>query len=217
VTFTIDAPDVATVSAYQTRPTISPTAGACLYGWLTDQTTGQPLAGRTVSVLNSFIYHGQATSAALGATTNSSGTWMVCVSTSHVKARMLWQAFYSGESGIDQTQSAVLTLRVRPRLSTASSAHWNGRAYTITQGVTFTLKGASQPNMAGKTLTVQYKPYGGRWHPTIIHPLIHRDGSYAVKLTFSSPGRVYLRFAYTGSTTGPWLSTTSPARLFVVS
>jgi hypothetical protein len=68
--------------------------------------------------------------------------------------------------------------------------------------------------MAGKRLTVQYRSVGGKWHSTTIHALIRQDGRYAVKFHFQTTGTKALRFAYTGSTRGPWLSATAPGRLF---
>jgi hypothetical protein len=65
-------------------------------------------------------------------------------------------------------------------------------------------------------VTVQYRPAGGRWHSTTIRPVISSTGRYSVKLSFTTAGKVWLRFTYTGSLTGAWLSAVSPGRLFVV-
>ena len=84
--------------------------------------------------------------------------------------------------------------------------------------MSFTVKGQSTPNMAGKRLTVQTRAATATaWKSTTTAPLVASDGTYAAGFSFPSAGRFYLRLSYTGSTKGPWRSASSPKKLFVVS
>ena len=114
--------------------------------------------------------------------------------------------------------SGELTLFVQPSLTLAATATWTGSSYSIAHGGTFTVKGLSVPNMAGKRLTVQMRAATATtWKSTTIAPLVAADGTYAAGFSFPAAGRFYLRFSYTGSTKGPWRSAYSPNKLFVVS
>ena len=71
--------------------------------------------------------------------------------------------------------------------------------------------------MAGKKLTVQYKPFGGStWHSMSVQATIGTAGKYSVGIVATGPGKEYLRFAYKGSSAGQWLSAGSTPKLFVV-
>jgi hypothetical protein len=103
-------------------------------------------------------------------------------------------------------------------LSLAATATWTGGSYSVAHSVSFTVKGQSTPNMAGKRLTVQTRAATATaWKSTTTTPLVASDGTYAAGFSFLSAGRFYLRLSYTGSTKGPWRSTSSPKKLFVVS
>ena len=218
VTFTISAPDQTALSGYETASTISPGHGAWLYGYLTDQSTGLPLAGRLVTVVNKYRYKGNWRSASLRAVTNSSGVWEVWVTTSRVPTRLFWHASYTGETGIGSAYAGARTLYVRPKLTIGSSAQWTGYAFRVKPGASLTLQGSTEPNMLGVTLTVQYKRPGGRWHSRTTHPIVALPNSrYRTRLSMPGTGRYYLRVTRTGSGTGQWLSAKSAARLLIIS
>ena len=103
------------------------------------------------------------------------------------------------------------TLFVRPGLTLASVSH------TVTHGVPFTVTGASTPNMAGRTLTVQRRaPGSATWQSTGVTALVAANGTYSAALSLPSVGKTYLRFSYQGSMTGQWRSGYSPKTLFTV-
>jgi hypothetical protein len=150
--------------------------------------------------------------------TDTAGNWSVPVTTADAPTRLVWRAIYGGEAGIAPSGSAELTLFVQPSLTLAATATWTGSSYSVAHGVTFTVKGQSTPNMAGKRLTVQTRvATATAWKATTTAPLVTAGGTYAAGFSFPSAGRFYLRFSYTGSTKGPWRSASSPMKLFVVS
>jgi kumamolisin len=210
--------DRTTLTGAESATVITPAAGATLHGTLTDQTTGHPLAGRAITVVNTYSYMGEIQRADLSAVTDAAGNWSVHVTTAEAPTRMVWRAFYTGDAGISPSGSGELTLFVQPSLTIAATAAWTGSAYSIVHGVTFTVKGQSTPNMAGKRLTVQTRAATATaWKATTATPLVAADGTYAAGYAFPAAGRFYLRFSYAGSTKGPWRSAYSPKKLFVVS
>jgi hypothetical protein len=197
---------------------ITAAAGTTLHGTLTDQTTGLPLAGRTITIVNTYSYMGEVQTADLSAVTNAAGNWSVSVTTADAPTRLVWRAFYGGDAGIAPSGSGELTLFVQPSLTLAATATWTGSSYSVAHGVTFTVKGQSAPNMAGKRVTVQMRAATATaWKSTTTALLVASDGTYAAGFSFPSAGRFYLRVSYTGSANGPWRSASSPKKLFVVS
>jgi len=210
--------DRTTLTGAESATVITPAAGTTLHGTLTDQTTGHPLAGRSITIVNTYSYMGDVQSANLSDVTDSAGNWSVPVTTADAPTRMVWRAFYAGDAGIAPSGSGELTLFVQPSLTLAATATWTGSSYSIAHGLTFTVKGQSTPNMAGKRVTVQMRAATATtWKSTTTAPLVAADGSYAGVFSFPAAGRFYLRFSYTGSTKGPWRSAYSPQKLFVVS
>jgi hypothetical protein len=150
--------------------------------------------------------------------TDAAGNWSLPVTTADAPTRLVWRAIYTGAAGIAPSGSGELTLFVQPSLSLAATATWTGGSYSVAHSVSFTVKGQSTPNMAGKRLTVQTRAATATaWKSTTTTPLVASDGTYAAGFSFLSAGRFYLRLSYTGSTKGPWRSTSSPKKLFVVS
>ena len=210
--------DRTTLTGAESATVITPAAGTTLHGTLTDQTTGHPLAGRSITIVNTYSYMGDVQSANLSDVTDSAGNWSVPVTTADAPTRMVWRAFYAGDAGIAPSGSGELTLFVQPSLTLAATATWTGSSYSIAHGLRFTVKGQSTPNMAGKRVTVQMRAATATtWKSTTTAPLVAADGSYAGVFSFPAAGRFYLRFSYTGSTKGPWRSAYSPQKLFVVS
>jgi kumamolisin len=210
--------DQTTLSGAESATVITPAAGTTLHGTLTDQTTRLPLAGRTITIVNTYSYMGEVQTADLSAVTDAAGNWSVSVTTADAPTRLVWRAFYSGDAGIAPSGSGELTLFVQPSLTLAATATWTGSSYSVAHGVTFTVKGQSAPNMAGKRVTVQMRAATATaWKSTTTAPLVASDGTYAAGFSFPSAGRFYLRLSYTGSTNGPWRSASSPKKLFVVS
>jgi len=210
--------DRTTLTGAESATVITPAAGTTLHGTLTDQTTGHPLAGRSITIVNTYSYMGDVQSVNLSAVTDTAGNWSVPVTIADAPTRMVWRAFYAGDAGIAPSGSGELTLFVQPSLTLAATATWTGGSYSIAHGLTFTVKGQSTPNMAGKRVTVQMRAaIATTWKSTTTAPLVAADGSYAGGFSFPAAGRFYLRFSYTGSTKGPWRSAYSPQKLFVVS
>ena len=89
---------------------ITPAAGTTFHGTLTDKTTGHPLAGRTITIVNTYSYMGEVQSSDLSAVTDSAGNWSVPVTIADAPTRMVWRAFYSGDAGISPSGSGELTL-----------------------------------------------------------------------------------------------------------
>jgi kumamolisin len=210
--------DQTTLSGAESATVITAAAGTTLHGMLTDQATGLPLAGRTITIVNSYSYLGEVQRADLSAVTNAAGNWSVPVTTADAPTRLVWRALYTGDAGTAASGSGELTLFVQPSLTLAATATWTGGSYSVGHGATFTVKGQSTPNMAGKRLTVQMRAATATsWKATAATPLVAADGTYTAGFSFPSAGRFYLRFSYTGSTKGPWRSASSPKKLFVVS
>jgi hypothetical protein len=108
-------------------------------------------------------------------------------------------------------------LTVQPTLTTGSSLIWSGTRYTVKHGTSISIGGRSTPAMAGALLTVQVKANGGTtWKAFGKTVTVAADGTYSVSISFPKAVKQSLRFSYAGSTTRPWLSATSPGRLFVV-
>ena len=210
--------DQTTLTGAESATVITPAAGTTLHGSLTDQTTGLPLAGRKITIVNTYSYMGEARSADLSAVTDKAGNWSLPVTTADAPTRMVWRALYTGDAGIAPSGSGERTLFVQPSLTLAATATLTGGSYSIAHGVSFTVKGQSTPNMAGKRLTVQTRAATATaWKSTTTAALVASDGRYAAGFSFPSAGRFYLRLSYTGSTKGPWRSASSPKKLFVVS
>lgn len=210
--------DSTQLSATSSSTTITPRTAVTLSGTLIDTTTPtQLMSGRLVTVSGTYSVAGQVHNVTKSATTDQIGNWSVSVTTADVGARLTWQAAYAGDNGFHASQSPTHVLMVKPTLTTISNLPWNGAQYTTRHGTVATLSGASSPAMAGATLKVQTRLTGTtRWVSSGITVTVAANGTYSTPITFSTAVKEYIRFSYTGSQTGPWLSTNSPARLFVV-
>ena len=209
--------DATSLTATESASTVSSTAPVSIKGTLQDTTAGQPLASRPVILWGSYSLGGHDHVITRRVTTDPLGRWTVPVTTALVKAKLQWHVAYTGEQGIRPAYTNWQTLHVTPTLTTASTAHWNGHAYTLQHQHGFKLSGVATPIMAGKKLTVQYRPFGGStWHSMSVQATIGTAGKYSVGIVATGPGKEYLRFFYKGSSAGQWLSAGSAAKLFVV-
>jgi kumamolisin len=201
----------------ESSTTITPTAPVKLSGSLHDTTTPTHfMSGRTVSVTGSYTVAGQVHTITRTAMTDAGGNWSLVLTTADVGARLTWHATYAGDPGYRASQSPTGVLMVQPTLTTASDLPWNGTQYTTQHGTTATVSGVSTPAMAGATLKLQTRAKGTtRWTTTTITATADATGSYSTTITLPSAVKEYIRFTYTGSSSGPWVSTKSPARLFV--
>jgi subtilase family serine protease len=211
-------PDQTSLTASESAAVITPSAGATLHGTLTDQTTNQPLAGRTVRIVDTYSFMGQLQHGDLTAVTNAQGQWSVPVTTDDAPSRTVWRAVYGGDPGISAAGSPQLVLSVQPALTLSASATKTGSSYSVAHGVTFTLRGQSTPNLSGARVIVQILPSGSStWTSTGTSVAVAADGSYSTPFSFASAGKFSLRFTYAGSSNGPWRTAHSPKALFVVS
>jgi len=131
--------------------------------------------------------------------------------------RMIGQSF-PGEEGINAARSPYRSLGVLPKLTTTSSLRFRSGHYTVRHNTQFKLGGVSKPALRGKRVSIQYRIAGTRrWHATSIAATVGKSGAYSHgRLYFSKPTRVYLRWHYAGSRSGPWLSANSLGKLFVI-
>ena len=210
--------DQTSLTASESASVITPAAGATLHGTLTDQTTGLPLAGRTVRIADTDSYMGSLQHGDLTAVTNAQGQWSVAVTTADAPSRTVWRAVYGGESGIAPAGSPQLVLAVQPSLTLSATATKTGSSYSVAHGVSFHLRGQSTPNLSGARVIVQMLPAGSStWTSTGTSAVVAADGSYSTSFSFPSAGTFSLRFTYTGASNGPWRTAHSPKVLFVVS
>jgi subtilase family serine protease len=211
------AADATQLSGIQSSTTITPTAPVTLSGTLNDTTAPTTLmSGRTITITGTYTVAGQLHTVTRSTTTTAVGNWSLAVTTADVGARMTWHAAYAGDPGFAASQSPTQILMVKPTLTTASNLPWNGTQYTTQHGTTATLTGVSTPAMTGAILKLQTRLKGTTtWTTTSITATVTANGSYSTTITFTSPIKEYIRFSFTGSNTGPWLTTKSPARLFV--
>ena len=210
--------DAVTLTAASSSTKVAPGSAVTLSGTLTDATTASALPGRMVTVTGTYTANGKTVHVTKTAATDPTGTWATAVTTALVGARFTWKAGYAGETGIAAAQSPVHVLTVQPTLTTGSSLIWNGTQYSVKHGKMISIGGKANPGMAGATLIVQGKLKSGTtWKAFGKKATVAADGTYSVSISFPKAVKQSLRFSYAGSTTRPWLSATSPGRLFVVS
>jgi kumamolisin len=211
-------PDQTSLTASESVTVITPVVRATLHGTLTDLTTGLPLAGRAVRIVDTYSYMGSLQHGDLTAVTNAQGQWSVPVTTADAPSRTVWRAVYGGDPGIAPAGSTQLVLSVQPALTLSATATKTGSSYSVAHGVTFTLRGQGTPNLSGMRVIVQILPTGSStWTSTGTSTTVAADGSYSTPFSFASAGKFSLRFTYTGSSSGPWRTAHSPKALFVVS
>jgi len=210
--------DHTSLTSVQSRNTITPGRPASLHGVLMDTTTGLPLAHRRIAVQGFFVYNGRFRVVQVLVNTAGDGSFSATASTGDVLSRMQWFAAFPGEEGIDAALSPYRTLRVLPKLTTTSSLRFRSGHYTVRHNTEFKLSGVSKPALRGRRVSVQYRLAGTRrWHTTSIFATVGKSGAYSRgRLYFAKPTRVYLRWHYAGSKTGPWLSANSLGKLFVI-
>jgi kumamolisin len=210
--------DNTSLTSVQSRNAITPGRSASLHGVLMDTTTGLPLAHRRITVQGFFVYNGRFQVVQALVSTANDGSFTATVSTGNVLSRMQWFAAFPGEEGINAALSPYRILRVLPTLTTTSSLRFRNGHYTVRHNTGFKLSGVSKPALRGRRVFIQYRVAGTRrWHATTIFATVGKSGAYSRgRLFFARPTRVYLRWHYAGSKSGPWLSATSSGKLFVI-
>jgi kumamolisin len=210
--------DNTSLTSVQSRNAITPGRSASLHGVLMDTTTGLPLAHRRITVQGFFVYNGRFQIVQALVSTANDGSFTATVSTGNVFSRMQWFAAFPGEEGINAALSPYRILRVLPTLTTTSSLRFRNGHYTVRHNTGFKLSGVSKPALRGRRVFIQYRVAGTRrWHATTIFATVGKSGAYSRgRLFFARPTRVYLRWHYAGSKSGPWLSATSSGKLFVI-
>jgi hypothetical protein len=205
------------LTASQTSSTISTGSGSGLIGFLTDTTSGQPLGDRRLVLEGLYFSGGNPVFIHRNLVTNSGGAWETIITTKSVRSRFQWFVAFPGDEGVNAALSTLHTVHVLPKLTVKANLRFRRGRYTLRHGTGFTLSGISAPVLSGKRVFVQYRVSGTRrWHTTTLRARVSSSGRYSIKLRFSKPTRTYLRWHYTGSSSGPWLSANSHSKLFVV-
>jgi pro-kumamolisin-like protein/subtilase family protein len=180
-------------------------------GVLTDTTAGAPIAGRVVWL---ELVDGLG-ARSWGAVTDASGQWLVSPSGAF-RRKATWQAVYAGEAGMAAAESTPHVVYVVPRLALSTALRWVSGHYVVRHGTAFTTRGTTKPNMSGAIVVLQWRPASSsRWR-TAGSAQVGPGGSVAVRGSWTVPGRYYMRWRYSGGTGKPWMTASSPAKLFVV-
>jgi kumamolisin len=175
--------------------------------------TGTPLVGQVVWL---EVDYGRGGGQAWRDVTDSAGRWSVTVGRG-LSERLRWVAFYLGGEGYLPAKSASHLVYVHPKIGFSSSARRVNGHYVIRHNVFFDVFGTSHPNMAGQSVYLEWRSASSsRWN---LGAYLHFDatGRAGVNGQFRGPGRYYMRWRYSGSTSKPWLSGSSASKLFVVS
>lgn len=209
--------DTAALSGGEARTTISPGRGTTLSGVLRDQTAGILLIDRRVIVNGFFAYNGHTYTFQKFAVTDGNGRWSVNATTNDIGARMIWQAVYPGEESYTSAISPAHYLYVTPKLALGANTTHSRRlhAYIIYRTRKFNVLGASNPNLRGFHVTLQYRT-GRRWRSRTTHPTVGRKGSWSSRIHVDVGTTIWLRWAYKGSKSGEYLSAKSPAVKFII-
>jgi hypothetical protein len=210
--------DTTTLTAGSSRKSITPRKVAVLSGTLTDTTTGLPLGDRPIAIEGVFAYAGHIHLWNRHLLTDANGDWSVNASTKTIASRMLWQVAYPGAEGITSALTRIHTLYVVPKLGmTTPLRRSRDHTYHVAHNTNFTLRGSSNPNLRGFKVTLQFKVRGTRrWRSTGLQARVGRRGSWAMRLRDSKAQRVSLRWHFTGSVRGEYLSANSNSLPFTI-
>jgi hypothetical protein len=204
-------PTVLTASP-TTNKTITYGRSLTFAGVLKDKTTGLPVQGAVVWLEADYARGG---GQAWRAVTDATGHWSTTASRA-LREKLSWRAYYLGGEGFLPVGSSTHLIYVHPGLHASSSAGRVSGHYVVRHGVLFYYYGSSGPNMSGQTVYLEWRSASSsRW---TLGAFVHFDANSrtAVRGSFRSAGRYYMRWRYSGSTAKPWLSATSPPQLFVV-
>jgi hypothetical protein len=139
------------------------------------------------------------------ARTDSSGLWSVTLSKA-LRRNLSWSVNFPGSDTETPDKAAGHAIHVIPHLGSAVSAS------NVQRGTAFTFHGASTPNMHGVKVQLQYRRSSAVAWKTLKLVAVLKNGTYAARITVSSPGPVFLRWRYAGGTSKPWMSAISPVR-----
>ncbi|MDX6548983.1 MAG: hypothetical protein QOG33_2533, partial [Gaiellales bacterium] len=123
-----------------------------------------------------------------------------------LRRNLTWSVNFPGSDTESPDSANGHAIHVIPHLSAAASVT------SVRRGVAFTFHGASLPNMRGAKLQLQVRRSTGVAWRTLTLVGVARNGTYAVRITVSSPGPLFLRWRYAGGFTRPWMSAVSRAR-----
>jgi hypothetical protein len=154
---------------------------ASLHGRLTDEQTGEPIAGAPVNLIgrragaSSDQAAGSATSDAAGATSFTRAP----------TATTAYRASFPGSATHGTADSSRVTVRVRTRVAARKSAS------TIRYGQTITVTGTVSPNHAGQRVLLQ-RLVSGAWK-TAATATLTRGSGYTVRAKPPTKGRLLYR------------------------
>ncbi|MDT4941921.1 MAG: hypothetical protein QOJ34_2010 [Pseudonocardiales bacterium] len=139
------------------------------------------------------------------ARTDVGGSWSVKLSKA-LRRNLSWSVNFPGSDTQAPDKAAGPAIHVIPHLGSAVSAS------NVHRGTAFTFHGTSTPNMHGVRLQLQYRRSSAAIWRSLKLVAVLKNGTYAVRITVSSPGPVFLRWRYAGGTSKPWMSAISPIR-----
>ena len=104
-----------------------------------------------------------------------------------------------------------------PKLALGANTTHSRRlpAYIIYRTRNFIVLGASNPNLRGFHVTLQYRT-GRRWRSRTTHPTVGRKGTWYSRIHIDTGTKIWLRWAYKGSVRGEYLSAKSAGVKFVI-
>ena len=139
------------------------------------------------------------------ARTDVNGVWSLTLA-KQLRRNLSWSVNFPGSDTQSPAKASGHAIHVIPHLGSAASATSVGR------GVPFTFHGASAPNMNGVAVQLQERRSTGAAWRTLRLIAVAKNGTYAVRVTVTSPGPLFLRWKYAGGLTRPWMPAVSPAR-----
>jgi len=189
---TITAPLAARTIHYGSQVTFS--------GTLLDQASA-PIADRRVYIelhegARIYIYQAQ---------TDANGVWQIALA-SALQRNLSWRAIFTGSDTELGQKVAGHAVYVIPRLRSRSSVS------SALRGARFAFRGASDPRMHHAVMRLQARRSTHRSWKTIALVTVPGSGRFARSVSFAEAGNIYLRWAYLGGKTHPWMSSTSPTR-----
>jgi subtilase family serine protease len=197
------APDTTqiTISTPATAKTIVYGNAVTFSGTLMNTTAAAPIPNRRVYLelkMGGFLY-------VYTARTDSAGNWSVKLSKA-LRRNLSWSVNFPGSDTQQPDKDAGPAIHVIPHLGSAVSAS------NVHRGTAFTFHGTSTPNMHGVRVQLQYRrSTAASWRSLKLVAVV-KNGTYAARITVSSPGPVFLRWRYAGGVSKPWMSAISPVR-----
>jgi subtilase family serine protease len=139
------------------------------------------------------------------ARTDANGLWSVTLSTA-LRRNLIWSVNFPGSDTQTPDKAAGHAIHVIPHLGSGVSAS------NVRRGTAFTFHGTSTPNMHGVKVQLQYRRSSAASWRSLKLVAVAKNGTYAARITVSSPGPVFLRWRYAGGVSKPWMPAISPVR-----